>query len=127
MNKQTIITIVIIVVVVLAILIFAYLDSQKPREPAKYDEFAQCLGNQGAIFNGAFWCSACATQKEMFGKSVDFLPYQECSNQDKSMKQECQDKGIVRYPTWEFSDGEKVEGVIPLENLAEKTGCLLPE
>jgi hypothetical protein len=33
----------------------------------KYVEFAQCLSDKGAVFYGAFWCTHCKSQKQMFG------------------------------------------------------------
>ena len=99
-----------------------------PAGPSKYDTFAQCLKEKGAVFYGAFWCQHCQAQKEMFGSSVKFLPYVECSVPDGSTQtQECTNKKISSYPTWEFSDGTRLTGEVPLAQLAEKTSCLLPQ
>jgi len=99
-----------------------------PAGPSKYDTFAQCLKDKGAIFYGAFWCQHCQAQKEMFGSSVKFLSYVECSIPDGSAQtQECTNKKISSYPTWEFSDSTRLTGEIPLVQLAEKTSCLLPQ
>lgn len=90
-------------------------------------EFAQCLGQKGATFYGAFWCPHCAEQKALFGSSKKFLPYVECSTADgKGQLQACKDKGVSGYPTWEFAGGERLSGVVSLQTLAEKTGCALP-
>ncbi len=97
------------------------------RTPGKYDDFAKCLKDKGAIFYGAFWCPHCQNQKKLFGKSAMYLPYVECSTPDgKAQTQECRDKGIEGYPLWEFSGGERISGEVPLSTLSEKTGCLLP-
>lgn len=96
--------------------------------PGKLDIFAQCLKDKGAVFYGAFWCPHCQNQKAMFGKSVKLLPYVECSTPDgKSQLQICQNKKIEGYPTWEFADGSRESGEVPLEKLAQKTGCELPQ
>lgn len=96
--------------------------------PGKYDGFAQCLGEKGAKFYGAFWCPHCQEQKKMFGNSAELLPYVECSTPDgKSQTQECIDKGVQSYPTWEFAQVEQMTGKIQFAVLAEKTGCVLPE
>jgi hypothetical protein len=125
MNKQTAISIGIIVVVIVAALILLQRASDKP---GKLDTFAACLGDQGATFFGAFWCPHCAQQKAMFGSSVEFLPYKECSTPDsKGQTQICIDAGIQSYPTWQFADGSRVTGVQELSTLAEKTGCPLPD
>lgn len=96
--------------------------------PGKYDEFATCLGTNGATFYGAFWCPHCQAQKKMFGSSAKLLPYVECSTVDgNGQTQICIDKGVTSYPMWEFADGSRLTGEIPLEQLAEKTACVLPQ
>ncbi len=93
----------------------------------KYDAFATCLKDQGAVFYGAFWCPHCQATKKLFGGSQRLLPYVECSTPDaKGQTPACIDKGVQSYPTWEFADGTRLTGEIPLETLAEKTSCVLP-
>ena len=95
--------------------------------PGELDAFARCLNEKGAVFYGAFWCPHCQNQKAMFGKSANLLPYVECSTPDgKGQFQICKDKNIEGYPTWEFADGSRESGEIPLAKLAGKTGCPLP-
>lgn len=95
--------------------------------PGKYDEFAMCLKDKGAVFYGAFWCPHCQNQKKMFGKSAKLLPYVECSTPDgNGQTQICIDKNISGYPTWEFADGSQLNGEVSLEQLASKTSCALP-
>lgn len=95
--------------------------------PSKYDAFAQCLGEKGAKFYGAFWCPHCAAQKAMFGKSVKLLPYVECSAPDgKTQLPVCTDMGVESYPTWVFADGSRLSGEQELQVLADKTSCTLP-
>ena len=93
----------------------------------KLNGFAQCLTDKGAIFYGAFWCPHCQAQKRAFSNSAKLLPYVECSTPDgQGQLQVCKDKEIKQYPTWEFSDGSRLTGEVPLTQLAEKTGCVLP-
>src|SRR3989344_9224518 len=102
-------------------------STSAPAVPGQYDAFTQCLKDKGAIFYGAFWCPHCQTQKKLFGSSVKLLPYVECSTPDgNGQTKECTDKNITGYPTWEFSDSTRLNGEIPLEQLAEKTSCELP-
>lgn len=97
-------------------------------EPGKYDTFATCLKDKGAVFYGAFWCPHCQKQKKLFGSSQKLLPYVECSTADaRGQTQACIDKGVSSYPTWEFADGSRLNGEISLEQLAEKTSCELPK
>ena len=89
--------------------------------------FAQCLGEKGAKFYGAFWCPHCQRQKALFGSAAADLPYVECSAQDgKSQLQVCIDNKIENYPTWEFADGSRITGERSLAELAQRTGCALP-
>ena len=102
-------------------------SNQPPPGPGEYDSFAQCLGDKGAVFYGAFWCPHCQAQKKMFGSTVKLLPYVECSTADgKGQTQICIDKEVKSYPTWEFADGSRLTGKIALAELAEKTSCELP-
>jgi len=122
-SKQLIILIIVGVLVVGGIGLWIYSASQ----PGKYDTFAQCLKDKGAVFYGAFWCPHCQNQKAMFGKSAKLLPYVECSTADgRSQLQICKDKNIEGYPTWEFADGSRESGEVSLSRLSEKTGCQLP-
>lgn len=93
---------------------------------SEINTFAQCLGEKGAVFYGAFWCPHCGTQKEMF-KNSQKLPYVECSTPDgKDQLEKCKEKDVKSYPTWDFGDGTRETGVVSMEQLAEKTGCALP-
>ena len=103
-------------------------SSSTPAGPGKYDTFTQCLKDKGAVFYGTFWCKYCQAQKKMFDSSQKLLPYIECSSANgQSQLQVCVDKKIEGYPTWEFIDGSRLTGAIPLQQLADKTSCLLPE
>jgi hypothetical protein len=119
---------ILIGVIVLAGIV--YIIVAPPRATAgKYDAFATCIAQSGATFYGAFWCSHCQQQKAMFGSSAHLLPYVECSTPDgQSQIQVCKDKGIVEYPTWQFAtDATTTPGVLQLSDLAQKTGCALPQ
>lgn len=96
--------------------------------PNKYDDLAQCIDKSGTVFYGAFWCTHCQSQKSLFGSAKQYLPYVECSNPDgQSQTAICIEKGIKSYPTWVFPDGTIQTGEVSLEDLAEKTSCVLPE
>jgi thiol-disulfide isomerase/thioredoxin len=96
--------------------------------PGKLDEFATCLGEQGATFYGAFWCPHCQAQKALFGNSAKKLPYVECSAPDGQTQTEiCKQEGITGYPTWVFKDHSTSTGEMTLQELAEKTTCPLPQ
>lgn len=121
--KTTYLVILLVVATIAGVAGFA---SYSLNQPGIYDEFAACLEEQGAVFYGAFWCPHCSDQKAMFGRSVKYLPYEECSNADRSMTETCQAEGIESYPTWKFANGDVITGTQSLEVLAEQTGCVLP-
>ena len=86
------------------------------------DSFAQCLAEKEVKMYGAEWCSHCKNQKELFGRSFQYVPYVECPEDTET----CTAAGVEGYPTWIFADGSKKEGEVSLETLAEKTDCELP-
>jgi hypothetical protein len=97
-------------------------------QPGQYDEFAQCIADSGATFWGAFWCPHCAEQKKLFGSSVQYLPYHECSLPNgQGQNEDCNAAGIKGYPTWDFANGERIARVLTLQELADQTGCTLPQ
>lgn len=96
--------------------------------PGKLDGFAQCITEKGATFYGAFWCPHCQNQKKMFGNSMEYIKYVECSTPDgRGQLSVCTDLGVQSYPTWIFADGTKETGELSVEKLAEKTDCTIPE
>ncbi len=124
MKKEYAIFGLITAVVLVGIIGFSY---QQDSGPGKLDGFAQCLKEKGATFYGAFWCPHCQAQKKLFGRSAKLLPYVECSTPNgRDQLPVCKDKKINGYPTWEFADGTREGGEVPLAKLAEKTSCLIP-
>lgn len=98
-----------------------------PTKPGKLDAFAQCISDSGTKYYGAFWCPNCKNQEAMFGRSARLLPRTECSTPDgKGQLPVCKDADIKGYPTWDFPDGSRETGTLPLERLSEKTACPLP-
>ncbi|MFI5205343.1 MAG: hypothetical protein ACHQVK_00215, partial [Candidatus Paceibacterales bacterium] len=74
-----------------------------PAAGANLDDFAKCIKASGATFYGAFWCPHCKAQKDLFGSSVQYLPYVECSTPDgNSQLPVCTNAGVTVYPTWQF-------------------------
>lgn len=126
-NKKKVFVGVLVALVVGVGLLAVLRGTAGPAGPGEYDEFAQCLADEGATFYGAFWCPHCQAQKKLFGSSAKLLPYVECSTADgQGQTAICKEKVIPSYPTWEFADGSRLGGEVPLEQLAEKTGCMLP-
>ena len=124
-NTTLWITLGMIVLVIVPVVVFAVISGKnKPDESGKYDGLAQCLTEKGTKMYGAYWCSHCKTQKQMFGSSFEKIDYIECSLPGgQGQTDECNEAKIEGYPTWEFSDGERMSGEVSLEILAEKSGC----
>jgi hypothetical protein len=103
-------------------------DYYSSRNISTLDGFAQCLSSKGLKMYGAWWCPHCADQKESFGYAFHYVNYTECGieGQRQGINEKCKKEGIKGFPTWQFSDGGRHEGVLTLSDLAEKSGCKLP-
>jgi hypothetical protein len=77
--------------------------------PGKYDNFAKCLTEKGAVMYGEEWCKYTQAQKGMFGKSFKYINYQ--------IKED-----LRKRPTWVI-DGNSYETVQSFERLSALTGC----
>lgn len=77
--------------------------------PGRYDGFAKCLTENGAVMYGEDWCQYTNAQKSMFGKSFKYINYQVKTNLE------------VR-PTW-LINGKTYGTVQSFERLAVLTGC----
>jgi len=82
------------------------------------------LNKAGAKMYGAFWCSHCFEQKQVFGKqAMSEFPYVECfpAGYKKGIDQEkvCEEADVRGYPTWVIK-GEKIEGDQTLQELEAK-------
>jgi len=117
--KRNLIVLGLAILAVVLLLIWGQ-NSSNPKNPA-LDSFAQCLKEKKVTMYGAEWCKFCNRQKQLFGSAFESVPYVECPKQPR----ECLVKGVNGYPTWIFPDGEKAEGLQSLEELAEKSGCVL--
>jgi len=90
------------------------------------DRFAKCLTEKKAKLYTADWCPHCASQKKLFGTSVQYLDNIVCNKeQTDPWSEACKKAGITVVPTWIFKDGSQVSAVQTLEVLSEKTGCPL--
>ncbi len=107
----------------LLILIVWGISLSMQKVTGEHDELAKCITENGAKMYGAYWCPHCKDQKTAFGVSWKHINYIECSTNSKGQTQECKDAKIEGYPTWEFADGSRQSGNIPLNKLAQTTGC----
>ena len=92
-----------------------------------YDGFAKCLAAKQAKMYGLYWCPHCIEQKEMFGKAFQYVPYVECAIKgSRELTPECKAAGVKLFPSWQFGTNPPTEGVFPMQELSDKTGCSLP-
>ena len=111
--------ILLIIIILVSLIYFSNYNSKN------YDDFAKCLTSKDAKIFTVFWCSHCAEQKKLFGKSVKYLNDIECDSRgDNAQSELCQKEGITGYPTWKIN-GTLLPGVQPLERLAQYSGCEL--
>jgi len=111
----------ILVVIVVAYVGFWYYNNHR------YDAFAKCLASAQTKMYGLYWCPHCAEQKAMFGKSFRYVPYVECAIKgSRELAPACQAAGVKLFPSWQFGSNPPVEGVFPMQELSDKTGCSLP-
>ena len=123
-NKKTVKKVVIYGVLIIIIVGIFYIVNSNAKKPGKYDDFAKCLTDKGAIFYGSFQCSACAAQKELFGKSMKYVNYVECGPLGGPQNQVCRDVNVKVYPTWNINNNQ-VTGVQGLQTLSSLTNCTL--
>lgn len=90
-------------------LIIGSLTAYSLMSPGKYDNFAKCLTEKGAVMYGENWCQYTQAQKGMFGKSFKYINYEVKTD-------------LNRRPTW-IIDGESYETVQSFERLSTLTGC----
>ncbi|MBW4468601.1 MAG: vitamin K epoxide reductase family protein [Pegethrix bostrychoides GSE-TBD4-15B] len=84
---------------------------------------AKHLNDTGAKMYGAYWCSHCQDQKQLFGKEASAqMPYVECDPAGAdSQTAVCQSAGVKGYPTWTVN-GQTYSGTQSLQQLAEYSG-----
>jgi hypothetical protein len=114
-----------IVVIALIVSVFSFTGNVTD-VPGEYDEFAKCLTEAGVKMYGAYWCSHCQNQKDMFGNSWNYINYIECSLPNRGGQTSfCTQAGIGGYPTWETQSGERFARELTFEQLSQLSGCAL--
>ena len=109
----------VILAVVIGIVFLSYLVYMEGAKPGNYDDFANCLTEEGFVLAGTDWCSYCQKQKDLFGNSFKYLNFKNCDLE----KQWCNSNGAKSYPTWIDASGKTYVGVKSLEQLSLLSGC----
>lgn len=125
-HKSSYILIWLLLAFLFIVFLYFLIAANKPNQE-RLDAFAACLSDSGAKFYGAFWCSHCQNQKNLFGSSKN-LPYIECSTPDgKGELSICKEANITGYPTWVFKSGQQVPGELSFQALSNYSGCAVPQ
>lgn len=96
------------------------LEAVSPSSPYQI-ALADHLRAKGATFYGAWWCSHCFHQKNLFGtEGARKLPYLECDKDDQG-RQKCVAAKVKAFPTWVLGS-ERREGVQSLAQLSAWSG-----
>src|SRR5579863_5439874 len=120
-SRNRLIWVGIAVVAILAYVGFWYYSNHR------YDEFAKCLSTKQVKMYGLYWCPHCLEQKEKFGKAFQYVTYVECAIKgSRELTPECKAAGVKLFPSWQFGTNPPVEGIFPMQELSDKTGCSLP-
>jgi uncharacterized membrane protein/glutaredoxin len=90
---------------------------------------AKHLKQTGAKMFGAYWCSHCQDQKELFGKEAAAeIPYIECAPDGKNPQTEvCKAAGVQGFPTWQINGKNVESGTQSLQRLAELSNYTGPK
>jgi len=102
----------------------AFGQSGGPEAPSP-QQLAQHLKAIGVRFYGSWTCPACHRQLKLFSlENNDAIPYVECNKPEQFPDQAklCREADLRVYPTWERSDGSRLEGVQSLEALGRWSG-----
>ncbi|XP_077220465.1 thiol-disulfide oxidoreductase LTO1-like isoform X2 [Tasmannia lanceolata] len=92
---------------------------------------AKHLQSIGAKMYGAFWCSHCLEQKQMFGReAAEIVDYIECFptgvGRGRKIAEACKDVGIEGFPTWVIK-GKVLSGEQTFSELIEASGFVLED
>ena len=88
-------------------------------------ELTQHLKAMGAKFYGAWTCTACFKQMNLFGRQAGGdVTYVECRKPKQLPEQAeaCNAAKIRAHPTWVLPDGRRKVGVLSLEALSSWSG-----
>jgi hypothetical protein len=122
--KRYVPVLIVIGIIIAGALLLRYVYSR----PGKHDSLAQCVVDSGTKMYSAWWCTHCQEQKRMFGSSFKIIveggAHVECSpGGTQTFSDFCRNAGITSTPTWVFPDGSMQPGRLPIETIAEKSGC----
>ena len=121
MNSKFIISLVAVILILLGGGVYFLTKDSKPNP--EIEKFAQCLAEKKLTMYGAYWCPHCQSQKKLFGDAFKYVPYVECTQQEKL----CIEKKIDSYPTWIDNNDNRYSGELTFQKMSEITSCPLPK
>jgi hypothetical protein len=104
-----------------AIAFLSYLVFLQGQALGDFDQFAECLTEQGLAMAGTDWCHFCQNQKDLFGNSLSKIDYKNCDLE----KEWCNQNQIGLYPAWVNANGMHFTGVKNFQQLSRISGCSL--
>lgn len=109
--------VLVIGLIIIAVLAYVILSGRGSNADIPDKSIVQCIASKSTIYISP-GCHACASQKEMFGENFEYLNYVDCLVEGEK----CSEENITRVPTW-LINGQRLEGVQPIEKLINLTGC----
>ncbi len=99
-------------------------------EKKDYSSFIECLNENGVVYYKSFRCSSCKRQERLFGEAYPKLKAVECHPDGPGGDPErCLRNKISKTPTFilepEGTEIKRLEGLQPLQTLADFAGCTL--
>ena len=113
MKKQTKFILLILGIIILILLLYPLINNKKPNTTT--EEITKCIGEKSILYT-QLGCSACETQKKLFGENYQYLNKIDCFYESAKCG------GIEGTPTWKIK-GKNYIGVKEIKELQELTGC----
>ena len=91
------------------------------RAKTPFGVFTQCVKASGTKLYVASIAELSGNFK-VFAKAIGAV---ECVLPDRTQKPECAAKNFPGYPAWEFPNGSVKTSVLPVQDVAQNSGCAL--
>jgi len=88
--------------------------------------FAKALAASGAKLYGADWNAVSTEQKKLFGEGMNYLPFIETTNPDRTLNATGTAENITTFPTWKFANSQVATGLQTLAQISTISGVAIP-
>ena len=104
-----------------------FATTQAEGEPAPdLVAFARALAADGVQLFAAAWDADSTSQIQLFEDGGKDLPFIEVTGGDRELNDVGEAEEISTFPTWQFSDDTRVEGILTLAQVSEMSGVEIP-